>query len=78
MEQPERPHGDPLADEEAETAAEEAGAIGGTAGDEDLDPAERPVIEGGGGESEGAELAEQDLIDAAGHGDSEDGPSPPE
>ena len=77
MEQPpERPHGDPLADEEAQAAAAEAAEIGGTAGDEDLDPAERPVAEGGGGESEGGELAEEDLIDAASHGASEDGPSP--
>ena len=67
---------DPLAEEEAQAAAEEAARIGGRAGDEDLDPAERPVIEGGGGESEGAEVAEEDLIDAASHGDSEDGPSP--
>jgi hypothetical protein len=78
MEHPERPHGDPLADEEAETAADEAGAIGGEAGDEDRDPAERPVVEGGGGESEGAELAEEDLIDSASHGGSEDGPTPAE
>jgi hypothetical protein len=67
---------DPLAEEEAQAAAAEAGAIGGEAGDEELDPAERPVAEGGGGESEGAELAEEDLIDAASHGGSEDGPSP--
>jgi hypothetical protein len=67
---------DPLAEEEARAAAEEAGAIGGEAGDEELDPAERPVVEGGGGESEGAELTDEDLREAASHGDSEDGPSP--
>ncbi len=43
-------------DEEAEVRAaeEDAGAIGGTVGDEDLPPAERPVSEGGGGEARGA------------------------
>lgn len=55
--------------EEVDAAAEEAGAIGGVAGDEDLDPAERPVVEGGEGEAEGFELAEEDLIEHASHGD---------
>lgn len=60
---------DVLVREEEQLAAEEAAAIGGRAGDEDLDPASRPVIEGGGGESEGFELAEEDLIRHASHGD---------
>lgn len=60
---------DPLADEEAEAAAAEAAAIGGRAGDEDLEPSQRPVIEGGGGVAEGFEQAEEDLIEAASHGD---------
>ena len=60
---------DPLADEEADAAAAEAAAIGGVAGDEDLDPAERPVREAGGGEAEGFEMAEEDLVDHASHGD---------
>jgi hypothetical protein len=60
---------DPLVDEEADAAAAEAGAIGGVAGDEDLDPAERAVREAGGGESEGFEQAEDDLIEHASHGD---------
>jgi hypothetical protein len=55
--------------EEEEAAAAEARAIGGVAGDEDLDPAERAVIEGGEGEAEGFELAEEELIDRASHGD---------
>jgi len=57
--------------EEAETeaAATEAGEIGGVAGDEDLDPAQRPVIEGGGGVAEGFEQAEEALIEHASHGD---------
>jgi hypothetical protein len=54
--------------EEAAAAAEAAG-IGGIAGDEDLDPVMRPVYEAGGGEAEGFELAEADLIDNAQHGD---------
>jgi hypothetical protein len=55
--------------EEIEAAAAEAARIGGVAGDEDLDPAERPVIEAGGGYAEGFEEAEQALIDHATHGD---------
>ena len=61
---------DPLAAEEAELAAAEAAAIGGVAGDEhDYEPAERPVREAGGGEQEGFEIAEADLIEHASHGD---------
>jgi hypothetical protein len=54
---------------EVDAAAHEAAGIGGVAGDEDLDPAERPVIEGGGGEAEGFEEAEAFLIEHASHGD---------
>jgi hypothetical protein len=54
---------------EIEAAAREAAQIGGVAGDESLDPAERPVIEGGGGEAEGFEEAEALLIEHASHGD---------
>jgi hypothetical protein len=50
---------------EVEAAAHEAAAIGGHAGDEGLDPAQRPLIEAGEGEAEGFELAEADLIRAA-------------
>lgn len=50
-------------------AATEAAAIGGRAGDEDLDPAQRSVREAGGGEAEGFEDAEAALIDHASHGD---------
>lgn len=56
-------------EEEVDAAASEAGAIGGVAGDEDLDPAQRPVAEGGEGEAEGFELSEQALIDNTSHGD---------
>lgn len=58
---------DVVAREEA-AAASDAGSIGGRR-DADADEAERPVAEGGGGESEGFELAEDDLRDEAEHGD---------
>jgi hypothetical protein len=54
---------------EIEAAGREASGIGGVAGDEDLDPAERPVSEAGGGEAEGFEIAEKLLIEHASHGD---------
>jgi hypothetical protein len=54
---------------EAEAAAREAARIGGRAGDEDLDPAQRPLIEAGEGVAEGFELAEEELIAAAEHTD---------
>jgi hypothetical protein len=57
---------DVVAREEAAAAAE-AGTIGGDR-DESADEAQRPVSEGGGGEAEGFELAEQELIDEAEHG----------
>jgi hypothetical protein len=65
---------DPWEEQEAEAAGREAAGIGGRAGDEDLDPAERPLAEAGEGEAEGFELAEDDLIQAAEHGDSEADP----
>ena len=55
-------------DREADAAAEEAGAIGGRA-PEDEDPERRPVEEAGGGEAEGFEQAEQELVEQASHGD---------
>jgi hypothetical protein len=54
---------------EVQEAGREAAGIGGVAGDEDLDPAERPVIEAGGGEAEGFEEAQALLIEHASHGD---------
>lgn len=60
---------DPLADEEARAAAEEAGRIGGRPTHEipleAQDEAYRAVEEAGGGESEGFELAEEELIENA-------------
>jgi hypothetical protein len=74
---------DPIAEEEAEAAAAEAAEIGGPAPDDPIeDPAERPVVEGGEGVAEGFELAEEELIDNAAHGDQKRFPnrdaSPPE
>jgi hypothetical protein len=74
---------DPLAEEEAEAAAAEAAEIGGPAPDDRVDPAQRPVVEGGEGQAEGFELAEAELIDNAAHGDrkqfpSQDAPPPEE
>lgn len=59
-------------------AAEEARAIGGSGPDvggvdpeEKVDEAMRPVYEAGGGEAEGFELAERDLVRNASHDDGE-------
>ena len=64
---------DRLADEEAEAAAAEARNIGGRPTrdlEEDLphNPAMDPVYEGGGGEAEGWEMAEEELIEHTEHG----------
>ena len=63
--------------EEREAAAE-ARAIGGTGPDvggidpdDPIDEALRPVYEAGGGEAEGFELAERDLVRNASHDDGE-------
>jgi hypothetical protein len=59
-------------------AAREAAAIGGAQPDvggadpsEPIDPAMIPVYEAGGGEEEGFELAERDLVRNASHDDGE-------
>src|SRR5690242_7145935 len=57
--------------QEAEAAAAEAAWIGGRPSDEievENGP-DRPVLEGGGGEAEGFEQAEHELIEHASHGD---------
>jgi hypothetical protein len=56
-------------DAEEEAAAAEAGAIGGETGEAEADEARRPVEEAGGGEAEGFEQAEEELIESASHGD---------
>jgi 3-hydroxyisobutyrate dehydrogenase len=59
-----------LAREQEWEAAREAREIGGkVAAEEGWDPAQRAAIEGGGGVAEGFELAEEDLIEHASHGD---------
>ena len=61
---------DDLIREEEAAAASDAGRIGGVAGDEDdFEPEMRAVYEGGGGEAEGFEQAEADLIENAQHGE---------
>jgi hypothetical protein len=65
----ERNPDDDLIREEEAAAAADAGRIGGVAGDEDdFDPEMRAVYEAGGGEAEGFEQAEADLIENAQHG----------
>jgi hypothetical protein len=56
-------------EEEEEEAALEASKIGGDAPRDVTDPADQAIAEGGEGEAEGFELAEEDLIDIASHGD---------
>jgi hypothetical protein len=60
---------DPLVAEEVDAAADEAAGIGGSVPSDTADPAEQPLIEGGEGEAEGFELAEERLEDVAAHGD---------
>ncbi len=57
--------------EETDAAAAEAAGIGGMTGEEelDLDAAQLPVTEAGGGVSEGFEESERALIEHASHGD---------
>ena len=60
--------------QQTDLAAEEAGQVGGEPSAEpppveDVDEAQRPLVEAGEGESEGAEEAEQELIEHASHGD---------
>jgi hypothetical protein len=57
--------GRPWEEREVDSAAAEAARIGGSAGDENLDPAERPLVEAGEGVAEGFELAEEELVEAA-------------
>lgn len=54
--------------EETEAAGAEAAGIGGHTPSQDLDPAQQAVSEGGEGEAEGFELAEEELIESASHG----------
>jgi hypothetical protein len=73
----ERNDDDPdFATREEREAAAEAAAIGGRRADvggsdtsEEIDEAMRPVYEAGGGDAEGFELAEHDLVRNASHDD---------
>lgn len=58
-------------EDETEAAAAEAGSIGGEMPEDErsADPAQRPLMEAGQGESEGFEQAEAGLVDIASHGD---------
>jgi hypothetical protein len=60
---------------EEEEAAQEAAEIGGERPEYEGDEAERAVEEGGGGEAEGFEIAEEELIDAASHGENRHNPA---
>jgi hypothetical protein len=60
---------DPLVDEAEEAAAEEAAEIGGSDPEPGVDPAQRPVVEGGEGWAEGFEGAEEQLERNASHED---------
>ncbi len=59
----------PSEQDEVDAAAAEAGRIGGVSGEENVPPEQRAVLEGGGGEAEGFEAAEELLIEHASHGD---------
>ena len=61
--------------EEADAAAGEAAGIGGPDPMPGADPADRAVAEGGGGEAEGFELAEDALIRQASHEDNASDPT---
>jgi hypothetical protein len=61
---------EPFEREEEDAAASEARSIGGERPNYyDADESERPLEEAGEGEAEGFELAEEDLIEEASHGD---------
>jgi hypothetical protein len=62
-------HSRPWEEREVDDARAEASGIGGYAGDEHLNPAQRPLVEAGEGVAEGFELAEEDLIEAAATGE---------
>ena len=66
---PEQPAGgDSLVAREEAAAAAAAAAVGGPGAPSSGDPAMDPVLEAGGGEAEGFEAAEAELIESASHG----------
>jgi hypothetical protein len=66
--------GDELVAQQEAAAAAEAAAIGGAVVPDAADPAMEPVYQAGGGEQEGYEAAETDLIENATHGDAHGDP----
>ncbi len=67
--EPVGPDDDVLIAREESAAAAEAARIGGPAPVDAEDPAMEPVYEAGGGEQDGWEAAEKDLVENASHGD---------
>ena len=67
--------GDELVAQQAAAAAAEAAAIGGNAPSPTGDPALDPVYEAGGGEQDGFETAEADLVRNATHDDGQGDPA---
>jgi hypothetical protein len=69
------PTADDLVAQQEAAAAAEAAAIGGAVPSETGDPSMDPVYEAGGGEQEGFETAEADLIENASHGEGHGDPA---
>jgi hypothetical protein len=67
--------GDVLVAQQEAAAAAEAARIGGVVTPESGDPAMEPVYEAGGGEQDGWELTEDELIENASHGDGRANPA---
>jgi hypothetical protein len=69
------PRDERFVEHEEELAAEEAASIGGTPPDYHTDEAHRALAESGEGEAEGFEEAEEELIEAASHGEPRHSPA---
>jgi hypothetical protein len=69
------PRDERFVEHEEEAAAEEAASIGGVPPDYHTDEAHRALEEGGEGEAEGFEESEQELIEAASHGEQRHNPT---
>jgi hypothetical protein len=75
MNETNEPRDEKFVEHEEELAAEEAASIGGARPDYNTDEAHRALEESGEGEAEGFELAEEDLIEAASHGENRHNPA---
>ena len=69
MDDPTAPVDDPVVREEEARAAAEASRIGGPGTEAEGDEASRPLEEAGGGEAEGFEQSERELVEQASHGE---------